>query len=338
MSMKILLTGGMGFMGSNMVRHLLTKYPDYHVVNVDKMTYAGNPENLRDVENDKRYTFYQADIADEQRMDEIVGKEKPDVIVNYAAETHVDRSILDPKAFLMTDVIGTHSLLEAVRKHDIGKFVQISTDEVFGSIAEGAFTEDSPFEPNSPYSAAKAGGDHLCRAYNVTYGTPVIVTHSCNFMGPYQYPEKLIPLFITNLMEGKKVPVYGKGLNVREWIYTEDHCNAVDTIMHKGEIGEIYNIGTGNEMTNIDITKKILAHMGKGEEMMDFVQDRAGHDFRYAIDSSKLRNKLGWKSEVDFDDALERTVRWFQENEAWWKPLKSGEYEDYYTKQYKERS
>lgn len=338
MSMKILLTGGMGFMGSNMVRHLLTKYPDYHVVNVDKMTYAGNPENLRDVENDKRYIFYQADIADEQRMDEIVGKEKPDVIVNYAAETHVDRSILDPKAFLMTDVIGTHSLLEAVRKHDIGKFVQISTDEVFGSIAEGAFTEDSPFEPNSPYSAAKAGGDHLCRAYNVTYGTPVIVTHSCNFMGPYQYPEKLIPLFITNLMEGKKVPVYGKGLNVREWIYTEDHCNAVDTIMHKGEIGEIYNIGTGNEMTNIDITKKILAHMGKGEEMMDFVQDRAGHDFRYAIDSSKLRNKLGWKSEVDFDDALERTVRWFQENEAWWKPLKSGEYEDYYTKQYKERS
>lgn len=325
-------------MGSNMVRHLLTKYPDYHVVNVDKMTYAGNPENLRDVENDKRYIFYQADIADEQRMDEIVGKEKPDVIVNYAAETHVDRSILDPKAFLMTDVIGTHSLLEAVRKHDIGKFVQISTDEVFGSIAEGAFTEDSPFEPNSPYSAAKAGGDHLCRAYNVTYGTPVIVTHSCNFMGPYQYPEKLIPLFITNLMEGKKVPVYGKGLNVREWIYTEDHCNAVDTIMHKGEIGEIYNIGTGNEMTNIDITKKILAHMGKGEEMMDFVQDRAGHDFRYAIDSSKLRNKLGWKSEVDFDDALERTVRWFQENEAWWKPLKSGEYEDYYTKQYKERS
>jgi dTDP-glucose 4,6-dehydratase len=336
--MKILLTGGMGFMGSNMVRHLLNTYPDYHIVNVDKMTYAGNPENLRDVEDNDRYTFYKGDIADEARMDEIIGKEKPDVIVNYAAETHVDRSILDPKAFLMTDIIGTYSLLEAVRKHDIQKFVQISTDEVFGSIQEGAFTEDSPFEPNSPYSAAKAGGDHLCRAYNVTYQTPVIVTHSCNFMGPYQFPEKLIPLFITNLMEGKKVPVYGEGLNVREWIFTTDHCSAVDKIMHEGKIGEIYNIGTGNEMKNIDITKKILEHMDAGEEMMEFVQDRAGHDFRYAIDSTKLRNDLGWKPEVDFDEALERTIAWFKENESWWKPLKSGEYDEYYKKQYSQRS
>lgn len=337
--MKILLTGGLGFMGSNMIRYILNKYPEYSIVNVDKMTYAGNPANVSDVEQNPRYTFYKADIADQKRMHEIVGSEMPDVIINYAAETHVDRSILDPTAFLLTDVIGTHSLLEAVRAHNIPKFIQISTDEVFGSIKTGAFDENSPFEPNSPYSAAKAGGDHLCRAYTKTYNTPIIVTHSCNFMGPYQYPEKLIPLFITNLLEGKKVPVYGNGENVREWIFTQDHCSAVDTILHRGVIGEVYNIGTGNEMTNIDITKKIIEKMGyQEEEMIEYVTDRPGHDFRYAIDSNKLRTTLGWKSEVDFDTALEQTIQWYTENEKWWKPLKSGEYEKYYNTQYLNRS
>lgn len=321
-------------MGSNMVRYILEKYPTYEVLNFDKLTYAGNLANLKDVEKNPRYRFMQGDIADEVAVTKAFEEFKPDVVVNYAAETHVDRSILDPKAFLMTDVIGSYTLLEAVRKFGTAKMVQISTDEVFGSIDDGHFTETSPFEPNSPYSAAKAGGDHLCRAYWVTYQTPVVVTHSCNFYGPYQYPEKIIPLFITNLLEGKKVPLYGKGENIREWIFTQDHCSAVDRILHDGKPGEIYNIGTGHESRNIDTAKKIFELLGVGEEMIDYVKDRAGHDLRYAIDHTKLTRELGWEPQVKFEDGLAQTVEWYKQNEDWWKPLKSGEYEDYYKKQY----
>jgi len=329
--MRILITGGAGFMGSNAVKYFLKNYPDVQIVNLDKLTYAGNLENLKKVENDSRYKFIKGDIADEKLVDEVV--KDIDVIINYAAETHVDRSILDPKAFITTDVLGTYALLEAAKKYNIKKYIQISTDEVFGSIQDGKFREDSPFEPNSPYAASKAGGDHLCRAYYKTYGVPVIVTHSCNFFGPYQYPEKLIPLFITNLLENKKVPVYGDGQQIREWIFTEDHCRAIDAILHKGEIGEVYNIGTGNEIPNIEITKILLKELGQDESSIDYVKDRPGHDRRYAIDSTKLR-KLGWKPDVNFEQGIKQTVDWYKQNEQWWKRIKSGEYLEYYKKQY----
>ncbi len=334
---KILLTGGAGFMGSNMIHYLFDSYPDVSIVNLDKLTYAGNLENLKDIEKDSRYTFIKGDIADKKLVDKVFKKYAFDLVLNYAAETHVDRSILDPSAFLMTDVIGTYNLLEAVKEYQVPKMVQISTDEVFGSIAEGAFTEQSPFEPNSPYSASKAGGDHLCRAYYVTYNTPVIVTHSCNFYGPYQYPEKFLPLFITNLLEGKHVPVYGNGQQVREWIYTTDHCKAVDTIAKKGVPGEVYNIGTEHRETNMAITKKILALVGKDESFIDYVKDRPGHDVRYAIDAGKLRNALGWKSEVSFDEGLKQTVEWYETHRDWWEKIKSGDYLKYYQKQYGKR-
>ena len=318
-------------MGSNAVKYFLRNYPDVQIVNLDKLTYAGNLENLKDVENNPRYNFIKGDIADEKIVDEAA--KDVDVIINYAAETHVDRSILGPKAFITTDVLGTYALLEAAKKYNIKKYIQISTDEVFGSINDGKFTEESPFEPNSPYAASKAGGDHLCRAYFKTYGVPVIVTHSCNFFGPYQYPEKLIPLFITNLLENKKVPVYGDGQQIREWIFTEDHCRAIDAILQKGEIGEVYNIGAGNEIPNIEITKSLLKELGKDESSIDYVKDRPGHDRRYAIDSTKLR-KLGWKPETNFEDGVKQTVSWYKQNEQWWKRIKSGEYLEYYKKQY----
>lgn len=333
-----MITGGAGFMGSNMIHYMLNTYPEYEILNFDKLTYAGNPENLKDIEGNERYTFVQGDIADEEAVNKVFEEFNPDVVVNYAAETHVDRSILDPKAFLITDIIGTYTLLEAIRKYGTKKMVQISTDEVFGSIEEGKFKEDDPFEPNSPYSASKAGGDHLCRAYWATYETPVVVTHSCNFYGPHQYPEKLIPLFITNLMEGKKVPVYAKGENVREWIYTQDHCRAVDRIMHDGKPGEVYNIGTGKEMKNIDITKIILDAFDVGEEMIEYVADRPGHDFRYAIDCTKLMDELEWKPETPFEEGMNQTIEWYKAHEDWWKPLKSGEYLDYYKEQYIDRN
>jgi len=330
--MRLLVTGGAGFMGSNFIRYMLATYSEYEVVNLDKLTYAGNLANLKDVDGNPRYRFIRGDIADTATVAEAV--KGVDVIVNYAAETHVDRSILDPQAFIVTDVLGTYKLLEAVRQNKISRFIQISTDEVFGSIADGEFHETSPFAPNSPYSASKAGGDHLCRAYVKTYGAPLIVTHSCNFFGPYQYPEKLLPLFITNLLEGKKVPLYGDGKNVREWIYTEDHCRAIDAIIHKGKIGEVYNIGTGDRFTNIELTTMVLAALGKGDEMIESVKDRPGHDRRYAIDSKKIRTELGWKPQYVFKDALAKTIEWYKENEAWWKPIKSGKYLAYYKKQY----
>jgi len=318
-------------MGSNAVKYFLRNYPDVQIVNLDKLTYAGNLENLKDVENNPRYNFIKGDIADEKIVDEAA--KDVDVIINYAAETHVDRSILGPKAFITTDVLGTYALLEAAKKYNIKKYIQISTDEVFGSINDGKFTEESPFEPNSPYAASKAGGDHLCRAYFKTYNIPVIVTHSCNFFGPYQYPEKLIPLFITNLLEGKKVPVYGDGQQVREWIFAKDHCRAIDTILQKGVIGEVYNIGAGSEVSNIEITKILLKELGKDESFINYVKDRPGHDRRYAIDSSKLR-ALGWQPKTNFENGIKQTVSWYKDNEQWWKRIKSGEYLEYYKKQY----
>jgi len=332
--MRLLVTGGAGFMGSNFIKYILAKYPDYQIVNLDKLTYAGNLENLKAVANNPRYSFLRGDIAVADDVEKAIGS-GVDAIINYAAETHVDRSILDPDAFIRTDIFGTYTLLEAVRRHQIGRYLQISTDEVYGSVTEGSFTESSPFCPNSPYSASKAGADHLCRAYQVTYGLPIIVTHSCNFYGPNQYPEKLIALFITNLLEGKNVPVYGRGEQIREWIFTEDHCRAIEIILLKGKDGEVYNIGTGYESRNIDIADSILQILGYNQDMLEFVADRPGHDWRYAVDSCKLRDQLGWEPIVDFEDGLRRTVEWYKNNEQWWKKIKSGEYLEYYKKQYK---
>jgi len=330
--MKILVTGGAGFMGSNFIKYIMAKHPDWQVVNLDKLTYAGNLENLREVENNPGYTFVKGDIANAQEVEGAIGG-GVDKIINYAAETHVDRSILEPDAFIKTDVLGTYTLLEAVKKFNVAQYIQISTDEVFGSIKEGFFDEESPFMPNSPYSASKAGADHLCRAYFKTYNLPILVSHSCNFYGSNQYPEKLIPLFVTNLLENKKVPVYGRGDQVREWIFTEDHCRAVETIMEKGEPGEVYNIGTGDEKTNMEITRFILQELGFSEEKIEYINDRPGHDFRYAINSQKLR-RLGWQPEIAFEEGLRRTIKWYQKNESWWKKIKSGQYLGYYKKQY----
>ena len=329
--MRVLITGGAGFMGSNAIRYFLKKYSDIEIVNLDKLTYAGNPDNLKDIENNSRYRFIKGDIIDRNLLDNTV--KDVDVIINYAAETHVDRSILDPKEFIVTDVLGTYSLLESAKKHNIKKYIQISTDEVFGSIQDGKFTEESPFKPNSPYAASKAGGDHLCRAYFKTYDMPIIVTHSCNFFGPYQYPEKLIPLFITNLLENKKIPVYGDGLQAREWISTQDHCQAVDLILQKGKAGEVYNISTGDEIKNIEITKLLLAELNKNDSFIDYVKDRPGHDRRYAIDATKLR-ALGWSPKMNFNDGIKQTIEWYKNNEGWWKKIKSGEYLKYYKQQY----
>jgi len=336
--MKLLVSGGAGFMGSHFIKYILTAYPDYEVVNFDKLTYAGNLENLRDVEQNPRYTFVQGDICDGALLDKVIEEHHIDAIVNYAAETHVDRSIMNPDAFLRTDVLGSFNLLEATKKFNLQKMVQISTDEVYGSIAEGSFDEESPFSPNSPYAAAKSGGDHLCRAYFVTYNTPVVVTHSCNFYGTNQYPEKLIPFFITNLLEGKKVPLYGDGKNIREWIHTSDHCRAIDILLHKAQPGEVYNIGSGQELENIEITRLILSEMGYGEDMIEWVTDRPGHDKRYSINCEKLKKDFGWKAEKDFTAGLKEMVAWYKANPQWWQPLKSGEHLEYFKKQYQERS
>ncbi len=334
--MKILVTGGAGFMGSCFIRYMLQTYPDIEILNFDKMTYAGNPENLSDVADNRHYMFQKGDIADENAVRKAIEEFKPDAIVNYAAETHVDRSILEPGAFIRTDILGTYNLLEAVRKYRITRYVQVSTDEVFGSVVEGESTEESAFDPSSPYSASKAGADHLVRAYYRTYETPTIVTHACNNYGQNQYPEKLIPLFITNLMEGKKVPVYGSGSNIREWIYVLDHARAIDLILRQGEEGAVYNIGTGERLSNMEITQKLLSRLGKDESSIEYITDRPGHDLRYALNSEKLRN-LGWQPEHTFDQGLVQTVAWYKDHQEWWKKIKSGEYMEYYQKQYEER-
>ncbi len=324
-------------MGSHFIKYILNNYPEYKVINFDLLTYAGNLNNLKDVENNSQYTFVQGDIADYAAVEKVVKENNIDVIVNYAAETHVDRSIMDPEAFLRTAIFGVYNLLEVTRTNNLQKLIQVSTDEVFGSIEQGEFTEESSFAPNSPYAASKAGADLLCRSYFVTYQTPVVVTHSCNYYGSHQYPEKVIPLFITNLLEGKKVPLYGDGKNVREWIHTSDHCRAIDAVLHKAQPGSVYNIGTGQEHTNIDLTNLVLQKMNLGQEMIEPVKDRAGHDRRYAIDHTKITRELGWEPTVKFEDGILETINWYRDNEWWWKDIKTGTYRDYYQAQYKDR-
>ena len=317
--MNILVTGGCGFIGSNFIRHMLKKYPDYKIINIDKLTYAGNPDNLKDIEDNSNYSFVRGDICDP----EIVNKamKNMDYVVHFAAESHVDRSIDDGSIFVRTNILGTHTLLESAHKHGIKRLIHVSTDEVYGSITRGSFKETDILTPSSPYSSSKAGSDLLVQSYYITHKLPVIITRCTNNFGPYQYPEKLIPLFVTNLLENKKVPVYGTGQNIRDWIYVLDHCKAVDFVLHNGSIGDIYNIGGGAEKTNLEITDKIIEIIGSDKSMIEYVKDRLGHDLRYSLDCSKLR-ELGWAPEHDFDEALEETVRWYVENRWWWEKLK----------------
>lgn len=318
----LLVTGGAGFIGSNFIRYMVRKYDGYKIINLDKLTYAGNLENLKDIEDIKNYRFIKGDICDRDLVEDIFSGNKIDAVVNFAAESHVDRSITDPGVFIQTDVYGVFVLLEAATKYKSKVFLQISTDEVYGSIEKGSFTEDDPLAPNSPYSASKTGAEMIVRAFFKTYQTPILVTRTSNNFGPYQYPEKIIPLFVTNLIDGKKVPLYGDGMNVRDWIYVSDNCIALDMVLHKGKIGEVYNIGAGNEKPNVWITKKILEILEKPETMIEPVTDRLGHDRRYSVDCSKIEKELGWKPVVDFEEALHRTVHWYVNNEKWWRPLK----------------
>ncbi len=332
--MKLLITGGAGFIGSNFIHHILEKYPDYEVVNLDKLTYAGNLENLKRVEGDPNYRFVMGDICDRELVDGLV--RDCDMIVHFAAESHVDRSILDAGVFVRTNVLGTHNLLEAARRNGNKRFHHISTDEVFGSLEkdEPAFNEKTPYDPRSPYSASKASSDHLVRAYFHTYGLPITISNCSNNYGPYQFPEKVIPLFITNLYEGKKVPLYGDGQNIRDWIHVLDHNEAVDLIIHKGRAGETYCIGGQSEKTNLELTHTILKLMGKGEESIEYVKDRPGHDRRYAIDIAKIKNELGWEPKHSFEEGIKETIEWYVKNEEWWRNIKSGDYKEYYNKQY----
>ena len=316
---NILVTGGAGFIGSSFCRYMLDKYPEYGVIVLDALTYAGNMDNLADMQGSPRFEFVHGDIRDKAIVDELA--QKVDAVVNFAAESHVDRSIDDPGDFVLTDVFGVFVLLEACKKHKIERFVHISTDEVYGSIQEGSFKEGDPLEPNSPYSASKAGGELLARSYFVTYGLPVLVTRGSNNFGPCQYPEKLIPLFITNAMEDKPLPVYGDGKQIRDWIYVLDHCEGIDVVLHKGEPGTAYNLGGGNERTNIEITKIILNALGKPESLINYVADRPGHDRRYSLDCT-LTRKLGWSPRHGFEDALKSTIEWYVSNEAWWRKIK----------------
>ncbi|MBI1388021.1 MAG: dTDP-glucose 4,6-dehydratase [bacterium] len=333
---RILVTGGAGFIGSNFIQHCLTAHEDLEVINLDKLTYAGNLDNLKTVQSDPRYTFFHGDIGDRQLLMDLISRKPIDAIVNFAAETHVDRSISKPDDFLRTDVFGVFSLLEASRQFGVKKYVQISTDEVYGPALEGPMTETSPLNPSSPYSAGKGGGDLLCRAYYSTYKSPVVIVRMANNYGPYQHPEKLIPLCVTNALENEPLPIYGDGSQMREWLYVEDSCRAIDLVLSAGEPGEIYNIGGQGDMTNLMVVKKILECLKKPEDLIAFVDDRPGHDFRYALDDSKLR-ALGWKPEVDLDAGLVRTVNWYKKNKDWWKKLKEGDFQAYYKKQYGDR-
>jgi dTDP-glucose 4,6-dehydratase len=332
--MKLLVTGGAGFIGSNFILSILKKSEEYQVVNLDALTYAGNLANLKSVEKNSRYSFIKGDIADNNAVGEVM-KTGIDVVINFAAESHVDRSIMDPNTFISTNVLGTNLLLSAARENNVKLFIQISTDEVYGSLGPmGLFTEDSPLDPTSPYSASKTSADLLALAYFKTYGLPVIITRCSNNYGPYQFPEKLIPLFITNALEDKPLPVYGDGMNIRDWIHAEDHASAIEAIMKNGRPGEVYNIGGNSERTNIEITEYILKALGKPKSLIRFVEDRLGHDRRYAIDSTKIMSELGWKPQYSFEKAMDETVLWYIENHSWWEEIKSGKYKDYYLNLY----
>lgn len=316
---KILITGGAGFIGSNFIKLLAKKQPQAKIINFDKLSYAGNLNNLKELKENKNHEFVKADILNSKAVEKSM--KNCDAVIHFAAETHVDRSLLDAGSFVKTDVLGTWNLLEAARKLDVKKFIQISTDEVYGSIEKGKSRETDELKPRNPYSASKAGAERLAYSYFATYGLPVIITRSSNNFGPNQFPEKLVPLFITNLLENKKVPVYGNGLNKRDWLFVEDNCNAIEMLLHKGKNGEVYNIGAGNEKTNLEITEFILRELGKGKESMEFVEDRKGHDKRYALDVSKI-SQIGWKQKYSFDYAMRHTIQWYKQNSWWWKPLK----------------
>jgi dTDP-glucose 4,6-dehydratase len=333
---NILVTGGAGFIGSNFAHYMLGKYPDYRIIVYDKLTYAGNRNNLLDVHDDPRYKFVRGDIADRRAVEQTLREHQIDTLVNFAAETHVDRSILDPDSAHRTNFTGVYVLLEAARQLGLERFHQVSTDEVYGSIPAGFFKEGDPLEPNSPYSASKAGGELMVRAYHETYSLNTVVTRGSNTYGPYQYPEKVLPLFITNAIDDEPLPLYGDGMQVRDWLYVEDHCSGIDQVLHTGQPGQVYNVGGGNERHNIDVTRLVLKLLGKPESLIKRVTDRPGHDRRYALDCAKIK-ALGWSPSRDFETEMAETVEWFKKNEGWWRPIKSGEFKAYYEQQYGER-
>lgn len=346
---NILVTGGAGFIGSNFVKHMLGAY-DYSIINIDSLTYAGNLENLKDVENNPKYTFVKADIRDREALNKIFAEYQIDTVVNFAAESHVDRSIEDPEIFLSTNVLGTQALLDTAKKYwkvnpddkhcrlfkEGVKYLQVSTDEVYGTLGkEGMFTETTPLAPNSPYSASKTSADLVVRAYYETFGMPINITRCSNNYGPYQFPEKLIPLMINNCLHNKELPVYGDGMQIRDWLHVKDHCTGIDTVLHKGKIGEVYNIGGNNEKANIEIVKLIIKNLGKSEDLIKYVQDRPGHDRRYAIDNTKITTELGWKPSYTFEQGIKETIEWYLAHEEWMEKIVSGDYMTYYEKMYK---
>jgi dTDP-glucose 4,6-dehydratase len=333
--MKLLVTGGCGFIGTNFIRAHLREHPHDTIVNIDLLTYAGNPENLKDLEQQRSYIFVHGDIADAQLVERLFETHRFDAVINFAAESHVDRSIENPHVFLRTNVLGTQTLLDAARRHGVGRFIQISTDEVYGSLGPtGAFSETTPLSPRSPYSASKAAADHLALAYYHTYKLPVLITRCSNNYGPYQYPEKLLPLSIINLLHDREVPVYGDGLQRREWLHVSDHCRGIELVLEKGRVGEVYNIGGVNEKPNIEVLQLLLKILDKPSSLLCHVEDRPGHDRRYAIDSTKIRSELGWEPRISFEEGLAATVQWYLENRSWWERIISGEYRQYYERMY----
>ena len=339
--MKIIVTGGAGFIGGNFVHYMLNKYNDYDIICLDALTYAGNMETLEPVMNNPHFKFYKADIADRNAVYEIFKKEKPNIIVNFAAESHVDRSIDNPSIFLQTNVLGTGVLMDACRKYGIDRYHQVSTDEVYGDLPldrpDLFFTETTPLHTSSPYSASKASADLLVQAYHRTFKLPVTISRCSNNYGPYHFPEKLIPLMIANALYDKELPVYGKGENIRDWLYVEDHCSAIDLIIHKGRVGEVYNIGGHNEKTNLEVVKIILKELNKSENLIKYVTDRPGHDMRYAIDPTKIHTELGWLPATKFEDGIKKTIKWYLDNKTWWQNIINGEYKNYYERHYKGR-
>lgn len=339
--MKIIVTGGAGFIGGNFVHYMLKNHPEDEIICLDALTYAGNMETLAPVMDNPKFKFVKGDITDRKMVFELFETEKPDVIVNFAAESHVDRSIEDPEIFLKTNILGTGVLLDACRQYGITRYHQVSTDEVYGDLPldrpDLFFTEETPLHTSSPYSASKASADLLVQAYHRTFKVPVTISRCSNNYGPYHFPEKLIPLMIANALNGKNLPVYGKGENVRDWLYVEDHCHAIDLIIRNGRVGEVYNIGGHNERTNLQVVKTIIKELGKSEDLIQYVTDRAGHDMRYAIDPTKIKNELGWEPETTFDEGIKRTIQWYLDNKEWWENIISGEYQNYYSKMYDNR-